>query len=47
MKKKLIQKYETLNPFQLRETIEAKLKRIWELQRTFEMSKKPQALTPT
>jgi len=38
---------EPKTPFQLRETIEAKLERIWELQRTFEMSKKPQALTPT
>lgn len=45
-KQKLIQKYGTLNPFHLRETIEIKLKRIWELQRTFETSNKLKALTP-
>lgn len=45
-KQKLIQKYGTLNPFYLRETIEIKLRRIWELQRTFETSNKLKALTP-
>ena len=47
VKSELTKKFETLNPFELKAGIESKLKRIWEIQKNFEQTRKLGSIAPT
>ncbi len=47
VKQELTKKFETLNPFELKEGIERKLRRIWDVQQKFEQTHKLRSVAPT
>jgi len=47
VKSELAKKFESLNPFELKAGIESKLKRIWDIQKNFEQTRKLGSIAPT